>query len=97
MYSVEPHNQEKLVTLLERATEYVVCTLPWFISTNIHKSLDGTNVANYAQWSSKEHFEAILQNPQAKEHLAEAFKLSQPDPHLYEVVSIHHLFRSTST
>jgi len=31
-----------------------------------------------------------LQNPQAKEHLAEAFKLSLPDPHLYEVVSIHH-------
>jgi heme-degrading monooxygenase HmoA len=89
VFVVDPHDQEKLVTLLEQATESVICTLPGFISANIHKSLDGTRVVNYAQWKSKEDFEAMLQNPQAKEHLAEAFKLSQPDPHLYEVVSIH--------
>lgn len=45
---------------------------------------------NYSQRKSKEDFEALLQNRQAKEHLAEGFKLLQPDPQSYEVASIHH-------
>ena len=90
VFIVDPQNQDKLVTLLEHATESVIYNLPGFISANIHKSLDGTRVVNYAQWKSKEDLEAMLQNPQAKEHLDEAFRLSQPDPHLYDVVSIHH-------
>jgi glycerol-3-phosphate responsive antiterminator len=60
VFVVDPHDQKKLVTLLEQATEPVICTLPGFISTNIHKSLDGTRVVNYAQWKSKEDFEAML-------------------------------------
>jgi antibiotic biosynthesis monooxygenase len=90
VFVVDPQNQEKLVTLLEYATESESIIYQGFISANIHKSLDGTRVVNYAQWKSKEDLEAMLQNPQAKEHLDEAFRLSQPDPHLYEVVSIHH-------
>jgi quinol monooxygenase YgiN len=83
-------NQAKLVKVLQEATESVIQSLPGFISANIHKSLDGTRVVNYAQWKSKDDLEAMLQNPDAREHLDECFKLSQPDPHLYEVVSIHH-------
>jgi quinol monooxygenase YgiN len=90
VFTVEPQNQERLVKVLEKATEQVMQNLPGFVSANIHKSLDGTRVANYAQWKSKGDFEAMLQNHQAKEHLDEAFKISQPDPHLYEVISVHH-------
>lgn len=64
--------------------------MPRFISASFHKSSDGTRIVNYAQWKNKEDFEAMLQNPEAKKHLEEALKLAQPDPHLYEVVSIHH-------
>jgi quinol monooxygenase YgiN len=90
VFIVDPQNQEKLVKVLQEATESVIQSLPGFISANIHKSLDGTRVVNYAQWKRKEDLEAMLQNPHAREHLDECFKLSQPDPHLYEVVHIHH-------
>jgi quinol monooxygenase YgiN len=82
-------SQEKLVKVLQEATESVIQSLPGFISANIHKSLDGTRIVN-AQWKRKEDLEAMLQNPHAREHLDECFKPSQPDPHLYEVVHIHH-------
>ena len=90
VFIVDPENQEKLIRILQEATESVIQSLPGFVSANIHKSLDGTRVVNYAQWKRKEDLEAMLQNPQAREHLDECFKLSNPNPHLYEVVSIHH-------
>lgn len=63
---------------------------PGFISANIHRSLDGVRVVNYAQWKSKEAFENMLQNPEAQRHVNEASGLSQPEPHLYQVVSVYH-------
>jgi heme-degrading monooxygenase HmoA len=36
---------------------------PGFVSANIHRSLDGKKVVNYAQWESKEAFEAMGKIP----------------------------------
>jgi hypothetical protein len=59
---------------------------PVFVSANIHKSLDGTQVTNYAQWRSPEAFEAMLRNPEAAEHMKEAAGIAEKfEPHLYEV------------
>jgi quinol monooxygenase YgiN len=82
--------QDQLIELLEEATEKVMKHLPGFISANIHRSLDGTHVVNYAQWSDKKSFENMLKNVEAKKHMEKAFELSQPTPHLYEIVSIYH-------
>jgi heme-degrading monooxygenase HmoA len=38
--------------LLARATETSVRHMPGFISATLHRSLDGTKVAMYAQWRS---------------------------------------------
>jgi quinol monooxygenase YgiN len=54
VFSVEPRNQDKLIKILETATEEVMQHIPGFISANIHRSLDGVRVVNYAQWKSKE-------------------------------------------
>jgi heme-degrading monooxygenase HmoA len=62
---------------------------PGFISPNIRRSLDGTRVANYAQWKSKEAFEEMLHNSEAQKHMNEALSVSSPEPHLYQVVSVH--------
>jgi quinol monooxygenase YgiN len=78
VFNVEPQNQDKLIKLLERATEEVMKHQPGFISANIHHSLDGVRVVNYAQWKSKEAFENMLQNPEAQRHVNEASSLSQP-------------------
>ena len=63
--------------------------LPGFVSANIHRSLDGTKVANYAQWASRAAFEAMLGEPSAREHMAAAARLAAFEPALYEVASVH--------
>src|SRR5207249_1401263 len=54
VFTVEPRHQQRLVDVLVEATEAVMNTLPGFISANIHKSLDGTRLVNYAQWRRRE-------------------------------------------
>jgi hypothetical protein len=51
--------------------------------------LDGTRVVNYAQWKSKQAFENMLQSHEAQKHMNAASSISNYEPHLYEVVSIH--------
>jgi quinol monooxygenase YgiN len=90
VFTVEPERLAELVKLLEDATERVMRHLPGFVSANIHRGLEGTRVANYAQWASREHFEAMLRNPEAQHHMRAAAALAQKfEPHLYEVVSVH--------
>lgn len=51
----------------------------------IHKSYDGTQVVNYAQWQSRAAFEAATQNPAARPHMAAA-AIAEFNPILCEVV-----------
>ncbi len=81
-----PENQQRLLDLLVGATGTVMNRLPGFVSANLHKSLDGTRVVNYAQWRSREAFEAMLEDPEAMVHMKEAAKIAEKfEPHLYEV------------
>lgn len=89
IFTVEPAKQQQLVDLLVEATEMTMQRLPGFISANIHKSLDGTRVANYAQWQSVENFQAMLQNLEAIPHMQQAAALATSfDPKLYEVADV---------
>ena len=82
VFTVAPEDQQPLV----EATESAMNRLPGFVSANPHMSLDGTKVTNYAQWRSREDFEAILQNPEAMMHMREAGPIAEKfEPHLYEV------------
>jgi len=61
--------------------------LPGFVSANIHSSLDGTRVVNYAQWRRVEDFEAMLHDSGAREHMQAATQLAERvEPHLCRVV-----------
>jgi hypothetical protein len=53
---------------------------------SIHKSFDGTKVVNYAQWLSREDFEAMTKNPEAIPHMKACAALAKFDPILCEVV-----------
>jgi quinol monooxygenase YgiN len=88
VFTVAPENQQRLIDLLVEATEGVINAQPGFISANLHKSLDGTRVVNYAQWRSREDLEAMLANPAAIPHLREAAALAAFEPHLYEVAYV---------
>ncbi len=89
-FTVKPGRQQELIDLLNRATEEVMKHLPGFISANMHRSLDGTKVANYAQWRSLEDFQAIFHDPRAVEHMQEVMKLCEKfEPFLYQVETCH--------
>jgi len=89
VFTVEPAKQQQLLDLLVEATEKTMRHLPGFISANIHKSLDGTRVANYAQWRSVADFQNMLKNPDAIPHMKQAMALATSfDPNVYEVVEV---------
>ena len=48
VFTVNPDNQQQLIDLLDEATTQVIRHRTGFISANIHASLDGTRVLNYA-------------------------------------------------
>ena len=50
--------------------------LPGYVSANLHKGLDGRHVVNYAQWRTREDFEAMLRNPGAMPHMKVATELA---------------------
>jgi heme-degrading monooxygenase HmoA len=86
VFTVAPEDQQHLLDLLVEATESVMNKLPGFVSANLHKSLDGTKVTNYAQWRSREDFEAMLEDPEAAVHMREAAEIAEKfEPHMYEV------------
>jgi quinol monooxygenase YgiN len=85
VFTVEPENQQKLMTLLIEATEQTMMNLPGFVSANIHRSLDGKRVVNYAQWENMAAFQAMLKNPEAIPHMQAAAALAKFEPILCEV------------
>lgn len=89
VFTVRPEDQDRLAELLAKVTEETMCHMPGFISASFHKSADGVRVVNYAQWASREAWEAIFTDPEAKKHIEETMALGAPDYHLYEVSSTH--------
>jgi quinol monooxygenase YgiN len=90
VFTVEPGRAAELAALLYTATEDVMRHRPGFRSANIHVSIDGTRVVNYAQWDSAEAYRAMLEDPTTQQHMAQAaaFAISF-DPRLYTVESVH--------
>ena len=64
VFTVKPEDQQRLLEHWQRATDEVIRHLPGFLSATIHRSLDGTKVVNYAQWETREAFNAMLRNPE---------------------------------
>jgi heme-degrading monooxygenase HmoA len=85
VFTVEPENQQKVVDLLVQTTERAMKHIPGFVSASIHKSLDGVRVVNYAQWRTKEDFEAMRNGPEAQKHMKPFFEIAKVDFHLYKV------------
>ncbi len=89
VFTVAPEDQGHLLDVLARATAEVMAGLPGFVSANLHRSLDGTKVTNYAQWRSREDFDAMLENPVATPHMREAASICETfEPYLYEVAFV---------
>lgn len=83
---VKTENQDQLVKLMTEQAEEVMAKQPGFISINIHKSLDGTRVVNYVQWTTKELLDATHETPEFIDYF-QKYKgfLLEGGPYLYEI------------
>lgn len=90
VFTVAPETQQHLVDRLAEAIERVMRHRPGFVSANIHASLDGTRVVNLARWRSHEDFQAMLDDPAAREHMSAIRTLATADPHRYQLAATHH-------
>jgi quinol monooxygenase YgiN len=84
---VKPEDQEQLVKLMSEQAEQVMSKQPGFISINIHRSLDGTRVVNYVQWSTKELLDAAHATPEFIDYFQKYKELIvEGGPYLYEII-----------
>ena len=90
MFTVDPTQQETLVEHLRgMAAEH--CKFDGFVSCSIHRSEDGTRVAEYIQWRSAAHMEAVLNTPEGQAQLAGSSRIADrrgAQAHVYRVVSV---------
>lgn len=86
VFTVPPEEQRRVAEMLVDTARGTVKDFRGFLSASVHLSVDGTRVANYAQWRSREELEAALQNPQFQEHIKPITDIAKPDAHVYEVV-----------
>jgi quinol monooxygenase YgiN len=86
VFEVAPADQQRLVDLLTRATDGIVNQAPGFISSTLHRSLDGTKVAMYARWRSIGDYQAMRADIRPRALLEEALSIAKFEPGIYEVV-----------
>ena len=86
IFTVKPQQQQELIDAIKEFLE-TVKTQPGFVSANLHKSIDGVKVVNYAQWSSMGAFEAFRNNREVQAKAAKLFEFDIPDSHVYEIVT----------
>ncbi len=86
VFTVDPIYQEQLVELLTLATESSVRKMQGFISSSLHRSIDGTKVTMYAQWRSIEDYQMMRNNSDAAPYLEQALKIAIFESGIYEVV-----------
>jgi quinol monooxygenase YgiN len=85
-FRVAPERAEELITLLEGATQEAIRLRPGDVPANLHLSTDRTHIVNPAQWRSRAAFEAMLRDPAARAHIAEAVKVATSfDPVIFEL------------
>jgi heme-degrading monooxygenase HmoA len=88
IFQVDPNLQTSLIDAAKENSQKVMEKKPGFISTNLHKSFDGTSVVNYAQWETRKTYEeAINFLKQDEVKLGEKiFDIADPDWNIYDLV-----------
>jgi Antibiotic biosynthesis monooxygenase len=85
VFTVARENQQRLVdSLVEKVN--AARQVPGWLSASIHRSFDGTHVANYVQFESHEAAQEVLRRLAADGHLKRNTDLGSVAPGQYEVV-----------
>jgi quinol monooxygenase YgiN len=86
VFTTPPDQQQRLIDLLTHATDGLVDRAPGFISSTLHRSLDGTKVTMVATWRSAQDYQAMRQDPRPLPFLQEALTFATFEPGMYEIV-----------
>lgn len=88
VFRVEPQQQQQLIDIMIRAVEQTVRYQPGFLSARLHRGLDGTLVANYVQWRSKEDLDRMRETPEMQQHIAEIHTITKGNAQLFELCNV---------
>ena len=86
VFAVPPDGQQALIDHLSKAAAYARQEPGW-LSANLHRSLDGTRVINYAQSESLEAAHAVIERLKAGGFIDRNQAFGKAHPGLYEVVA----------
>ena len=84
-FRMQPENQPRMIELAEENVGKAM-KLPGLVSANFHRSLDGTRVINYGQWSDKEAIENLKKQPGFGSQSPYWERIAENEHHLYELV-----------
>jgi hypothetical protein len=84
VFEVPPGGQQALIDHLAKAAAYARQEPGW-ISANLHRSLDGTRVVNYAQTESLQAAQAVIERLRAGGYIDRNRDFGEAHPGLYEV------------
>ena len=87
LFKVKDNQQMAVIEKVKELFE-IVKQQPGFVSANLHRSLDGVKVANYAQWENEAALEAFRQLPETIALVKPLQALvEEMDAHRYEIVA----------
>ncbi|HEY9850432.1 MAG TPA: nuclear transport factor 2 family protein [Leptolyngbyaceae cyanobacterium] len=84
VFSIEPSEQQPLLDRIMKYGGGQVKHQPGFLSSSLHRSIDGKRVLNYTQWRSRQDYEAFMRNSQGTSPIERFGHI--PDIHIYELV-----------
>jgi heme-degrading monooxygenase HmoA len=82
-----PDQQERLIEVLMDGAG-LAAEHPGYLSSSIHRSLDGRRAVVYAQWRSPQAIEAFTGNPENREYFKRVAELAEFDPIVTEVIHV---------
>jgi quinol monooxygenase YgiN len=87
VFTIDPTHQQALLDLLKAQTDATMRKQPGFVMANFHRSLDGTSVVNYVQWTDQRSSDIIHENPEIMAGFVQYQRLNvKMDLRYYEVV-----------
>src|SRR5262249_60409449 len=86
--SGEPDKLTRASVIASGRTESFIRHLPGFVSASWHRNRDGTRVAEYIQWRSRDHFQAFRDNPEWSSHVQQVHALVHSDASMYQLCHV---------
>lgn len=88
-FEVAPADCQALVDVLTEACNDFASKQPGFVAAAVHVNDARTRIANYMQWETRDHFQALQRSPEMQAYLQRFLALAKDyQPVMYDVVMV---------